>query len=209
MKKRQLSILITSILVGILIIMQGKAFTGVDRAVNRDARADIFREIQLLKTTNDNIGGEVKDLEDQLAKMNGQEEAVQAVGKDIAKYKIVSGQVNVSGPGIGLTVNADIKAIWLTDFVNELISAGAEAVSVNGIRLTDLTDGFDTIPNGQIMLNSVILKAPYKIEAIGDKKTLADSLNQPQGIIQRIKTGVPDAVIELQQNDLVRMEKVI
>ena len=201
--------MLTSILVGILIIMQGKSFTGVDQAVSRDARTDIFREIQVLKTTNDNISDEVKDLEDQLSKMSDQQEAISAISKDIAKYKIVSGQVNVSGPGVGLTVSTDIKAIWLTDIVNELISAGAEAVSVNGIRLTDLTDGFDTIPNGQIMLNSVILKAPYKINAIGDKKTLADSLTQPQGIIQRIKTGLPGAEIDLQQSDLVRMEKVI
>jgi uncharacterized protein YlxW (UPF0749 family) len=209
MKKRQLSILVTSILVGILIIMQGKSFSGVDSVVNRDARTDIFREIQLLKTTNDNLGDEVKDLEDQLAKMSDQENALKAVSNDISKYKIVSGQVNVSGPGIMMNLNTDIKAIWLTDTVNELISAGAEAVSVNGIRLTDLTSGFDTIPNGQIMLNSVILKSPYKIEAIGDKKTLADALGQPQGIIQRMKTALPGVVVEMQQKDLIKMEKVI
>ncbi|HRY91175.1 MAG TPA: DUF881 domain-containing protein, partial [Candidatus Gracilibacteria bacterium] len=66
-----------------------------------------------------------------------------------------------------------------------------------------------TIPNGQIMLNSVILKSPYKIEAIGDKNTLADALSQPQGIIQRLKESVAAVTPELQQKDLIKMDKVI
>lgn len=209
MKKRQLSILITSILAGILIIMQGKAFTGINQSTRRESRTDVFREIQILKNTNDNLDDEVKDLEDQLNKTSGQQDALQAVAKDIEKYQLVSGQKNITGAGIAMNINGGVKAIWLTDAVNELYSAGAEAVSVNGIRLTDQTSGFDTIPNGQILLNSVILKPPYLIEAIGDKKTLADALNQPQGIIQRMKESLGDIQIELQQKDTVKMEKVL
>lgn len=209
MKKRELSILITAILVGILIIMQGKAFTGVDQMVSRDARTDIFRELQILKNTNDNLQDEVKDLEDQASRMSGQDNALQAVAEDIKKYMMVSGQTVIKGEGISLEVNGDVKALWLTDIANELYSAGAEAISVNGIRLTDSTSGFDTIPNGQIMLNSVILKYPYKIEAIGDKKTLSDALSQPQGIIQRMKDSLPAVTATLDQKEVVQMDKVI
>jgi len=62
MRKRELSILLTAILVGVLIIMQGKSFTSLDQVTNREARTDIFREIQILKNTNDNLNDEVKDL---------------------------------------------------------------------------------------------------------------------------------------------------
>jgi len=192
-----------------LIIMQGKAFTGLDRVTRREARTDVFREIQILKNTNDNLEDEVKDLEDQVNKTSGQEEALKAVAADIEKYQIVSGQKDISGNGISMNINGSIKALWLTDIVNELFSAGAEAVSVNGIRLTDTTAGFDTIPNGQILLNSVILKPPYLIEAIGDKKTLADALSQPQGIIQRMKESLGGVPIDLQQEETIKMEKVI
>lgn len=209
MRKRELSILLTAILVGVLIIMQGKSFTSLDQVTNREARTDIFREIQILKNTNDNLNDEVKDLEDKLGKMSGQEAGLQGIASDIGKYKLASGQLPVSGPGISFIINGDVSAIWLTDSVNELFAAGAEAVSLNNIRITDQTSGFDTIPNGQIMLNSVILKSPYKIEAIGDKNTLADALSQPQGIIQRLKESVAAVTPELQQKDLIKMDKVI
>ncbi|HRY91740.1 MAG TPA: hypothetical protein P5229_05425 [Candidatus Gracilibacteria bacterium] len=42
--------------------MQGKSFTSLDQVTNREARTDIFREIQILKNTNDNLNDEVKDL---------------------------------------------------------------------------------------------------------------------------------------------------
>jgi uncharacterized protein YlxW (UPF0749 family) len=67
---------------------------------------------------------------------------------------------------------------------------GAEAVSINNIRFIDVTNGFDTIPNGEIVLNGSILKAPYVFEAIGDKTTLKAALVQPQGILQRMSQNL-------------------
>ena len=88
-------------------------------------------------------------------------------------------------------------------------SAGAEAVSVNNIRLTNATVGFDTLPNGQISLNGVILTAPYHFDAIGDKKTLSEALTQTGGIVQRIKDSVQNADITLDQKDLIQIDKVL
>jgi len=207
--RRQLSILITSILVGFLIVMQARSFTDVTAMIGRDTRADVFREIKILKTTNENLTDEISGLEDRLAKTSDNEKALQGIKDEIEKYKIFTGRVNVSGPGIVLTVNKDIKAIWLTDIVNELYSAGAEAVSVNGIRLTDAGGGFDTIPNGQILLNGVILKEPYVFSAIGDKKVLQDALEQPQGILKRLRQSLGGVDVKLEQKDQVTMEKVL
>ena len=207
--RRQLMMLITSILVGFLIVMQARSFTDVTTMVGRDTRADVFREIKILKTTNENLNGEIADLEDQLSKMSDNEKALEGIKQEIEKYKMVTGRVNVSGPGITLTIGSDLKAIWLTDIVNELFNAGAEAVSVNGIRLTDATGGFDTIPNGQIVLNGAILKKPFVFTAIGDNKVLQDALQQPQGILQRLRESLGGVDIKLEQGDQVTMEKVM
>jgi uncharacterized protein YlxW (UPF0749 family) len=189
--------------------MQGRSFTGLDQVLRRDSRTDIFREIQILKNTNDDLLDEVNSLESQLNKMSGQEDALKAVASDINKYKLISGEVTVKGQGIQLALEGNIKSLWLTDIVNELLSAGAEAVSINGIRITNSTAGFDTIPNGQILLNSVILKSPYLIEAIGDKKVLNDALIQPQGIVQRIRENLPGVNVAITQKDEIRVEKII
>jgi len=207
--RRQLMILITSVLVGFLIVMQARSFTDVTTMVGRDTRADVFREIKILKTTNENLSGEINDLEDQLNKMSDNEKALEGIRQEIEKYRLLTGRVNVAGPGISLAINNDIKAIWLTDIVNELFNAGAEAVSVNGIRLTDASGGFDTIPNGQIVLNGAILKKPFVFTAIGDKKVLQDALEQPQGILQRLSQSLGGVEVSLEAKDQVTMEKVL
>ncbi len=155
------------------------------------------------------MGDEITDLEDQLGKASNQEQALKAIQDEIKKDKIIAGHLDVTGPGIEITVKNNLSAIWFTDIVNEMWSAGAEAVSVNNIRLTNTTIGFDTLPNGQISLNGVILSAPYHFDAIGDRKTLSEAMSQPGGIIQRIKDNTPGVEIGLDQKDVITMEKVL
>ncbi len=208
-KKRELSILLTSILVGFLILLQARSFTDFTDTIGRDTRADVFREIQILKKTNENLEQEIADLEFQLANNSDKQQALEALKKEIANYNILTGRVAVTGPGVSLEINGNVPALWLVDITNELFSAGAEAVSVNSIRLTNTTNGFDTIPNGQLLLNGVILKQPYHFEAIGDKKTLQEALQQPQGILDRLSQSVKGVEVKLEQKDVVGMEKVL
>lgn len=209
MHKRQFSILFTAIFLGVLIALQANSFRGYSDVITRNSRSDIFREIQILKTTNDNLEEEIEGLEKQLEKTADQQQNLQSIQEEIEKYQILSGNIDITGPGIQLKINKDIKAIWLTDITNELFSAGAEAVSVNSIRITNKTSGFDTIPNGQILLNSVILNKPYTIEAIGDKKLLDQALSQPQGIIDRMQQSLGNIDFTLEEKDFIEMKKVL
>lgn len=209
LKKNELSILLTASLLGLLIVIQARSFEEVSDVISRNTRADVFREIQILKTTNEDLEDEIKDLEGQLGKISNNQEALASVQEEISKYRILTGRTDISGPGITVKINGDVKAIWLIDTVNELFTAGAEAVSVNSIRLTNKTIGFDTIPNGQILFNGVILNKPYVISAIGERTVLKDALNQPEGIIDRMNRTIGDVLIELTENDFLKMEKVL
>lgn len=208
-RKRELSMLLTAVLLGFLIALQAQSFEDVGDVLNRNSRADVFREITILKDTNDDLRQEIEDLEDQLIKVSNNQDALASVREEISKYEALTGRVDISGPGIRMEIDGDVKALWLTDSVNELFAAGAEAVSVNSIRLTNKTIGFDTIPSGQITLNSVILNQPYVIEAIGDKQVLQEALAQPEGIIERMQRGLSGVQVQLEQKDVVTMEKVL
>lgn len=208
-KYHDLTIIITGILLGFLVVLQSRSFGGVQDKLARDSRANVFREIQILKTTNENLGEEIADLEVQLAKASDQELALKALQDEIVKDKIIAGHVDVGGPGVELTIKNNLPALWFTDIVNELWSAGAEAISVNDVRLTNSSVGFDTLPNGQISLNGVILTAPYHFRGIGEKKVLSEALSQPGGIVQRIKESVAGAEITIDQKDVIPMEKVL
>jgi uncharacterized protein YlxW (UPF0749 family) len=207
--RRKLSILLTSVVVGFLVVMQARSFTDATVLIGRDDRADVFREIKVLKTTNEKLADEIKDLENQLSKTSDNEKAIESVRQEIDKYRILTGRVDIEGPGITMTINGDIKAIWLTDTVNELFNSGAEAISINGIRLTGTTNGFDTIPNGQIVLNGSILKAPFEINAIGERTVLTEAMEQPYGIIQRMQQSIRDVEIKITPKDIITMEKVL
>lgn len=208
-KKNELSILLTAVALGALIVVQARSYEDVSDVISRNTRSDVFREIQILKKTNETLLEETGELAGQLDKISNNQEALDSVKEEIEKYRMLTGRVDISGPGVSLKLGGDIKAIWLTDIVNELFTAGAEAVSVNSIRLTNRTIGFDTIPSGQILLNGVILNKPYNISAVGDRNVLKEALEQPEGIIERMNRNVSDAVIELKQEDLIEMAKVI
>lgn len=64
--------------------------------------------------------------------------------------------------------------------VNELRAAGAEAISINGQRLTALSEIRCAGPT--LSVNNVRSSAPFEICAIGDKKTLNNAITMRGGV---------------------------
>lgn len=201
-------LVITGLLLGFLVINQARYYKSYVASVGRDSAKNIFRQIQILKTSNDELEEEVENLEEQLDNISNQAQALESINNEIGKNKIIAGEVNVYGPGIEIETETDLEAIWFIDLTNELFASGAEAVSVNNIRLTDETIGFDKLPNGQIMLNTVILTKPYTFSAIGDKKTLTETLKLPGGILDRMKNSIDNFEYTTTEKDRIEMKKV-
>jgi uncharacterized protein YlxW (UPF0749 family) len=187
---------------------QARYYTSYVSSDGRDSSENIFRKIQILKTSNDELEDEIADLEAQLEDLSNQALALESIEKDIEKNRVIAGDVPIYGPGIKLEFGTEISEIWLTDLANELLASGAEAISVNNIRLVDSTVGFDTLPNGQIMLNSVILTPPYTFSAIGDKSTLKQAIEAPRGILDRISGAFNEFEYTLEEKDRIEMEQV-
>lgn len=208
-RKAQIIImLISGIVLGTMVITQAKYFTNYVSSVGRDSNENVFRKIQILKTSNDELEDEIKALDKQLEETSTQASAFAAINKEIEKNKLIAGETDVFGPGVSLEIEKDINGLWFTDIVNELFASGAEAVSVNNVRLTDATIGFDTLPNGKIMLNGIILSSPYTFSAIGESTTLKSALESPFGIIEKMKASIEDFKYELILPDRIDMKKV-
>lgn len=201
-------LLISGMVLGALVITQAKYFTNYVESVGRDSSENVFRKIQILKTSNDELKDEIGTLDKQFEEISTQASALASINKEIEKNKLIAGETDAYGPGVKLEISNDIKGLWFTDIVNELFASGAEAVSVNNVRLTDSTIGFDTLPNGKIMLNGVILNSPYTFSAIGDSNTLRSALESPFGIIEKMKASVEDFEHELTVPDRIDMKKV-
>ena len=139
------------------------------------------------------------DRQDQIAQL--QDDYVQADAKNqritsdaleqigaLREQQATTGYVAVRGPGVVVTVSdapsGDVTGLVVDEdlamLADGLWLAGAEAVSINGQRLTALT----AIRNsGQaIRVNSRPVNPPYVVQAIGDPRTLpADLLDTTHG----------------------------
>jgi uncharacterized protein YlxW (UPF0749 family) len=105
------------------------------------------------------------------------DEQVEAL--EARRLQVRTGFVAVRGEGVRVTVtqrpdadeNQQVKDRDLRLVVNGLFAAGAEAVAVNGQRMS-ATTGIRT--SGQaIRVNDIGIAPPYVVEAIGDTRTLA------------------------------------
>lgn len=205
---RMLLLLVTGLVLGFLVTTQAKYFTDYVSTVSRDSTENVFRRIQILKKTNDELNNEIALLEKQLEDLNNQAQSFQTIANNIKKNEIIAGEIDIWGPGIELIIETKLNTIWFTDITNALFASGAEAISINNIRLTDTAIGFDKLPNGQIMINGVILQKPYTIKVIGDKESLQQVLKSPFGILQRMESTLEEFSYSLNEKDRIEMKEV-
>lgn len=82
-----------------------------------------------------------------------------------------------------------VHAVDLLEVVNALKNAGAEAISINGQRITNYTDIY--CAGNVIQVNGQKISSPIEIKAIGSPELLYGSLNMPGGYIELLEdTGV-------------------
>jgi uncharacterized protein YlxW (UPF0749 family) len=112
----------------------------------------------------------------------------QAANARLQHLEVRTGFGAVRGPGIQVTVNSapgsdasqTVRDSDLSLLADALWSAGAEAISVNGERLTVLSS-FRNVGIG-ILVNSRPVNPPYVFDVIGDPDTLpADLLSSSAG----------------------------
>jgi len=107
----------------------------------------------------------------------------------IEQLKLHNGFTNVRGPGIMLRVsdsinedlNLDIMERIVHDvdivvLLNDLKAAGAEAIEVNGKRITNISEVICAGP--LIRVNGDAIPAPFVIIAIGDSEKLYNAVTQ-------------------------------
>ena len=108
------------------------------------------------------------------------EEYTELLEQELESANILLGKTDVKGEGVIVTLEnnneTNIIAEDLIVLVNELKDAGAEAISINEQRITNMTD-IVLISEKYILVNSQIVTAPYTVKAIGNKTYLQSALS--------------------------------
>lgn len=184
-------LLVTMIAVGLLVVVAAQTLrVPQDKATQQ--RTQIIEQITGGQRENDAAARRVADLRGQIDQ--AQKRAVAGSGDGLAqalsRAEVASGALPVSGPGITLRLDdsagasaaggADPRAaggssptLTSTDLqvvVNGLWQAGAEAISINGQRLTSLSA--IRFAGAAILVNFRPLSRPYTISAIGQQGTM-------------------------------------
>lgn len=196
---------VTAFFFGLLIILQSRAFETLSDQFSRETQSNIFQEIKILKEKNEDLKKEIADLENTSALLENQNSALTAVQDQIDRYLKLSGEVPVFGSGVEISIDGSLSTPWMIDLINEFFNSGAEAVSVNGIRIVNKTIGFDTLPQGQILLNGSILSSPYVFNVIGESSTLIKILESPAGIFERLKATFPALKIQINPKEIIQI----
>lgn len=99
------------------------------------------------------------------------------------------GKSDITGKGLEITItedNAKLTAVTFLQIVNDLNSAGAKAISINGNRITNMTDMMD-ISKKYVLINSSVISSPFKIKVIGDTDKLLEKIDAVNSYFTKIK----------------------
>lgn len=145
------------------------------------ARELLEAQIEQRSSEADDVQAEITAMTDEIAML--QEELLgdegQSVRDEIDADSVQSGVTAVTGPGLRLELtdapsdNPDeedpelrVQDVDLQVVVNGLWAAGAEAIAVNGQRLTAMTAIRSA--GDAVLVDLVALSSPYTVEAVGD-----------------------------------------
>ena len=197
-----LLVCVLTLAIGFLIVLQIKttAQTG-NYAGGMISLAQDQASAAELKQVKDEKNALLKELSDLEAKVKEYENSttdgnliIQEKNKEIEKYKMASGVTDVVGKGVVVFVDDPIAQPGVKQesvitynyelllvLVNKMREADAEAVSINGQRITAYTE--ISLAGNNININDIPTAPPYEIKAIGNPKTLESTLSIRYGIL--------------------------
>ncbi|HWR61276.1 MAG TPA: DUF881 domain-containing protein [Clostridia bacterium] len=189
-----------ALIIGFITTVQFKSNVTYQGIVTIPKLLDLQKEIDNVEAENKQLNASISEQALKLALYKtGVESTGSAYGIMKNEYKKTlnySDSVAVTGPGIIMTLNDSqqevqegediawylIHDIDILEIVNELRMAGAEAISINGERVTSTTSIRCGGPT--INIDGKRHAVPFVIKAIGDPKTLEASAFAPESYIE-------------------------
>ena len=200
----KIAIVLVSILLGIILAIQFKTVNKtVGEGVLPTQRAQqLAIELKKVQEERDSL---IKALNEAESKIKQYEKGeadndvfVENLYKDLEKYRILAGYVDLEGPGIILEIKdppadvqygIDYSIVDDIDLILQTISvlnaAQAEAISINDQRYTSFTEIVRAADH--IEVNGVSINSPIVIKAIGDPETLESALSIKRGIVWTLR----------------------
>jgi uncharacterized protein YlxW (UPF0749 family) len=205
----QPAVVLGCLLIGFMLVV---AYIHTNRGAPEAAKVHdrLVTRVRAAQHGADDLAGRLSALERQLAAVRARSLPQSgALAQQLERAQVAAGQTAVTGPGLtvtlrdpraatastapgrGGTTSIDATNI-LTDrdvrsVVNELWNDGAEAIAVNGVRLTPTSAV--RFAGQAVLVDFEPITSPYEIEAIGNSDDLSVAFAQ-SGVASRYQTLV-------------------
>lgn len=158
--------------------------TEIETMTETELREKIALWKERYEETNEKLQETNETIAEYRHKKEANQEAIELLDKELLQAQIIAGETDVKGDGIVITLAQNeaselLKSYILVHLINELNSAGAEAISINDQRIINMSDIVDIYVDDiahYILINKEKVVSPYVIKAIGDPKYLESAL---------------------------------
>ena len=184
-------IALVCVLIGFMIAVQFRTVQDTKGSISQQRIEELSDRLLQTEHERDELGEELRKVQTAVA------DAQSSVDQEMLRYR--AALLPLTGEGVIVRMDDSTKKVKsgenpnlyiihdddLLRVINELRAAGAEAISVNGQRLVGTSEIRCAGPT--LSVNNVRSSAPFEIRAIGDKKSLENSLKMRGGVEDTLK----------------------
>jgi uncharacterized protein YlxW (UPF0749 family) len=184
-----------------LIVVQLRTETRLQQSPEAVSAADLAAMAGDLYESNSALRQEVDKLQTErsAAERSASVGNTGDVASELQRLAAFNGTAPVTGPGVELSLDTDLRPVDLLDLLNELRNAGSEAISISGQRVVYKTG--ITGSTGHLYVDEVPISTPVVIDAIGAPDVLDRALARKGGMLSYLRTSYPRATITMTTRD--------
>lgn len=189
---------VVCIVLGIVISVQYRSLSASGRASADSEKIAMYQsnilkleqELNTLETENKELSDKVELLESAT-----NEEQIEKLSEELNNIKKFSGVTKVEGEGLYISISLKGEMLAATlqrhllSLINELKASSAQAISINGERLTAMSE--IRIVGQYVIINGRQHSAPFEIYAIGEPEKLYSGVylngTGPLGVLNKEK----------------------
>lgn len=153
--------------------------TGIETAREEELRTMISSWKSKYEESSEKLEETNKKINEYQEKVSSNQESSELLEQELLQTNKLVGKTEVTGEGIIITLSDNNETTILdTDLlklINELRLAGAEAISINDVRVVGMTDIVEV--NDTILVNEERVVSPYVVKAIGNQTYLSSALS--------------------------------
>lgn len=177
---------IVALFLGVLAVTQIKAQDVYTRSLELETPSSLTTLIANLAERNNGLREEIFDLKlrteaarDDAASGRG---TISEAQRQLSQLQVFAARTPVKGQGISVRIDGSFDDKALSDLVNEMRNAGAEAIAVNTVRVGPRSH-FGIAADKSLTIDGSSVRGPWTVSAVGAPEVMYVAMTRTGGII--------------------------